>query len=65
MVPWWGRGCGSQSRTVGLPLSRYACCARLGHQTLLQKKQAQINVRISLFLPQFAPPGLSHQFSSP
>lgn len=65
MVPWWGRGCASQSWTVGLPLSRYACCARLGHQTLLQNRHTQTQVRISPFLPRLAPPGLSCQLSSP
>lgn len=39
MVPWWERWCGYQARTVGLPLLRYACYARLGHQTLLWIKE--------------------------
>lgn len=75
MVPWWERWCGYQARTVGLPLLRYACYARLGHQTLLWIKEffskisynylnAYIfNFFFSLLL--FASPGLSLQFSSP
>lgn len=59
MVPWWGRGCGSQPRMLGLPLSPHECCARPGHQTLLQNKHTQINMRTTLSLPWFAAPGLS------
>lgn len=66
MVPWWERWCGYQSQTVGLSLLRYADYARLGHQTLLWNKQAQIKLKkISLFLLLFASLGLCSWFSPP